>query len=159
MHTYQCTHIHTHTGVVLEMLFYTIIIIFLIIPYLVGLQSDSADLESVVVWQSVWLVVSLPYGRVRCVNTGLWGLLHQQNWSCSTRTHGSKWNTNWVWFQKRYVVRWGDLGLLIGGNRTSLHCLGALPETHLLCSDLLCMHKVYVSFCLDWLWRKYIYFL
>lgn len=168
-HTYQRAHTHTHwccPGDVWQMLFY-IIIVFSIIPSLVGLKIRDSRPKSL-----VWLTVCLIGWLLVCLIVAYIVLMLVLGVIRSTDRTVLKYNTwlemeiHWCCDTKRargnsFQVRWGESRLLTGGlwNQTSLNRLWALPETHLLCSDLLCMHTVYVSFCLDWLWRKYIYFL
>lgn len=125
-----------------------------------GLQSDSetASLSCWFSWQLVWLVVSLPYCGVYCVYAGL-GVIrstllsNQQKkicWCCDMK------RKQWQYFQ---VEWWGSL-LVNFENQKWPNELWALSKTHLFCVLISCVCIQYMYlFCLDRLWRKYIYFL
>lgn len=101
-----------------------------------------------------WVLV-LPYSGVYCVNAGLW-VIRSTEWTVLKRNTRLKMDihrccdSKWAWWNE-IMVCWGESRLLAGelSYQTSSNWLWALPETHLLCSDLLCMHTVCVSFCLD----------
>lgn len=162
-----CQHTHTHTCCP-RASFFQIIAVLLLLFYFIFLDHSIASRAynqrqraGVTGSSSDWLVVSLPYSGVTgvyCVTAGL-GVIR------STERTAFKWNT-WLEVTQNepgeinFRTRgesWGSS--LLEKPEVAETALSPFPRLIFLCSDLLCMHTVYVSFCLDWLWRKYIYFL
>lgn len=101
---------------------------------------------------SDWLVVSLPYSGVCCVyaGRGIYQINRMNSPKVEQVAHIAS-STKLVLGPNKESFR-----LFTGGlsYQTSLIWLTVPSEAHLLCSDLLCMHTVHVSFCLDWFWKK-----
>lgn len=168
-----CIHVntHTHTDVVLELsdgrLFLSLLFYFFqSFHSWLGVQSETVGLNCLFDWQFDWPVVSLPYSGVYCVNAGLGG--DQINRMNSVKAeHTARDGNPLVLWRKASPVKWisGQVGRVEAPHRLTSEITHRrissepFPRLIFLCSDLLCMHTVYVSFCLDWLWRKYIYFL
>lgn len=116
MHSYQPTHTHTHTDVVLNVsdfiitLFLLVLFYFPVIPLPVGLTITGrpAWVAALGGHLSDGLVVSLPYSGVYCVNAGLWG--DQINRTDGVEHKARDPNPRVLW--NEFQVRWGELRLL-----------------------------------------------